>query len=114
MQPATDRNDLLEASRLLGVDVMFDRLVEVLVRGHDEDGSQAELLRRRLEEFHPKFQRLYCEIFVRHLGERGGRRVLAAFRQDGMQRYVSARQATVPAFEKGLAELRARMGETEL
>lgn len=111
---ATQSPDLLDASRLTGMDVIFDRMVELLVRNHKKSPHQETLIRSRLGEFYPRFQRLYSAHFTRHLGAEAGARVLQGFRSEGMQRYVGARQAMTPQFERALAELRKRMGETEI
>lgn len=114
MTAANAPKELLTASRLTGMDVLFDRIVDILVQGHQTDEAQGTLLRDRLFNFYPEFQRLYAGIFSRHLGREAGRTVLATFKSDGMQRYVSARQAMVPKFEHALAQLRTRMGETQI
>lgn len=111
---ATQDSELLDASRLTGMDAIFDRMVELVVRSRKKGPHQEALIRNRLGELYPRFQRLYSTHFTRHLGRETGARVLQAFRSEGMQRYVGARQAMTPQFERALAELRKRMGETEI
>ena len=114
MTTANQTPELLDASRLIGMDVIFDRLVEILVKSRKKHPDQETLIRGRLGEFYPHFQRLYSTHFTRHMGSEAGARVLAAFRNEGVQRYVAARQAMTPKFERALKELRTRMGETQI
>ncbi|MEY2935041.1 MAG: hypothetical protein RL033_5790 [Pseudomonadota bacterium] len=114
MTTANQTPEMLDASRLIGMDVIFDRLVEILVKSRKKHPDQETLIRGRLGEFYPHFQRMYATHFAHHMGSEAGPRVLAAFRNEGVQRYVAARQAMTPKFERALKELRTRMGETEI
>lgn len=126
MQEAA-REQALPAStdQVTGADAVYFGVVQTIVRryiasrGGDPASPEAhaspEVQRMKAGMFsiYPRFQRLYAELFDKHIGAEHAPLVLEALKREPLQRYLRARSAMTGELSRGLAELRDRMGELE-
>jgi hypothetical protein len=105
--------ELLATSRLIGADVRFLQLVE-LVASKLPGGAVDAPARARIEVLHGEFRAACASIFERHLGREQALASLGALESAPVQRYLVARQLLAPALEQQLAALKQRMGNIEV
>jgi hypothetical protein len=108
-----------------GADAIYFGVVQTIVRryiasrGGDptspEDLASAEVQRLKSGMFsvYPRFQRLYSDLFLKHVGVEHASRVLDELKREPLQRYLRARSAMTGELSRGLAQLRDRMGEMD-
>lgn len=112
-------------AEVTGADAMYIGVVETIVRrfitsrGGDPlnpatlNGPDVERVKAGLFSLYPDFQRLYAELFVKHVGAEHAPAVLAELQREPLQRYLAARSAMTAELKQGLAALRDRMSEME-
>jgi hypothetical protein len=108
-----------------GADAVYIGVVQTIVRrfiasrGGDPlsaetlNSPEVQRVKAGLFSVYPDFQRLYAELFVKHIGAEYAPAVLAELRREPLQRYLYARGAMAAELNRGLAELRERMSEME-
>lgn len=111
----------LTPAQTTGADRAFFGLVQsvgrrsLAARGYDARppesarGGEVQAMISRLLALYPEFQRIYAELFVKHIGATHSEEVLHALQTEPMQRYLKARAAMAGELAQGLAQLKARM-----
>jgi hypothetical protein len=113
------------AAEVTGADAVYIGVVEQIVRrfissrGGDPlnieilNSADVQRVKAGLFSVYPAFQRLYSDLFIKHVGEEHAPAVLAELRREPLQRYLYARSAMNGELNRGLADLRDRMSEME-
>jgi len=111
--------------QVTGADAVYFGVVQTIVRryiasrGGDpqspEDLASPEVQRLKAGMFsvYPRFQRLYADLFFKHVGVEHAALVLDELKREPLQRYLRARSAMTGELSRGLADLRDRMGEMD-
>ena len=115
MTDTVPSDELLAASRLIGADILFLQLVELVAAKQKaipklRDSRTVE----RIAQVHAQFQRSCAAIIERHLGREQATSSLAALETAPLQRYLAARQAMAPTLSQQLGALQQRMGSLEI
>jgi hypothetical protein len=124
-QAAVEDPAPLTPDQVTGADAVYFNVVQTIVRrfiasrGGDPSSPEAQSspevqrVKAGLFSVYPDFQRLYAELFIKHVGAEHAPAVLQELRRKPLQRYLYARSVMTGELNKGLAELRDRMGEME-
>lgn len=108
-------DELLSASRVTGADILFLHLVQLLSSKLTGDELVADpAARERVDALHREFRLACASILEKHLGRRQAAESLKALESATLQRYLAARHAMAPAFQRDLAQLTERMGDLEI
>ena len=112
-ESATDLS--LAASRLVGADVLFRQVVELVARKEPgaRDASDP-VVRERLRAVHARFSVACAAVVERHLGPEQARQSLAALESPPVQRFFAARQRMAPTLAGHLQNLRKRIADLDL
>jgi hypothetical protein len=106
---------LLAASRLLGADISFLQLVELIAVQQKASARMRDaLVRAQIAELHQQFQQRCADVCAGVLGREQAVRSLAALESAPLQRYLAARQSMAPALSQQLSTLQQRMGNLEI
>jgi hypothetical protein len=116
---------LANPAQVTGADAVYFSVVDTIVRrfiasrGEDPESTEAlgspevQRVKAGLFSVYPEFQRLYTELFIKHVGVEHVPAVLDELSREPLQRYLYARRAMNAELQRGLAALRDRMGEME-
>lgn len=111
--------------QVTGADAVYFGVVQTIVRryiasrGGDPESPEAHVspevqrMRAGMFSIYPRFQRLYADLFVKHVGSAHAALVLEELKRPPLQRYLRARSAMTGELSRGLAALRDRMGEMD-
>jgi hypothetical protein len=115
MNKTSISSDLTATSRLIGADIRFLQLVELVAKkqtGAPSVGAAAA--QERIDALLAEFRQECAAIFEKRLGPEHAPVCLAALESAAVQRYLVARQTMGPALAQRLAALKQRMGNIEL
>jgi hypothetical protein len=103
-------DDLLGASRTIGADALFLRMVEFVARKKHGKGCLEPAVRERVAALQEQFADDCARVLERHLALRS----LAALASEPVQRFLEARFTMAPALAGHLKALRTEIAELEL
>jgi hypothetical protein len=112
-------------AQVTGADAVYFSVVQTIVRrfiaSRGEDPADPEVqnspdvqrVKAGLFSVYPDFQRLYTDLFIKHVGAEHAPAVLEELKREPLQRYLHARSAMNAELHRALIALRDRMGEME-